>query len=81
MAQPNLYEGDLVKIAALLMCAMAALIFAINGAIHYSLAVSMFIGSFIGSYIGAHYSETIGNVWIKRLFFVIVLIMVIKLLI
>jgi len=69
-----------VKIAALLMCAMAASIFAINGAIHYSLAVSMFIGSFIGSYIGVHYSDTIGNVWIKRLFFVIVLIMAIKLL-
>jgi hypothetical protein len=70
-----------VKIAALLMCAMAASIFAINGAIHYSLAVSMFIGSFIGSYIGAHYSDTIGNVWIQRLFFVIVLIIAIKLLV
>lgn len=70
-----------VKIAALLMCAMAASIFAINGAIDYSLAISMFIGSFIGSYIGAHYSDTIGNVWIKRLFFVIVLIMAIKLLV
>ncbi len=69
-----------VKISALLMCAMAGSIFAINGAIHYSLAVSMFIGSFIGSYIGVHYSDTIGNVWIKRLFFVIVLIMAIKLL-
>ena len=70
-----------VKIAALLMCAMAASIFAINGAVHYFLAISMFIGSFIGSYIGAHYSDTIGNVWIKRLFSVIVLIMAIKLLV
>jgi uncharacterized membrane protein YfcA len=70
-----------VKIAALLITAMAASIFAINGAIHYSLAAAMFIGAFIGSYIGAHYSDKIGNVWIKRLFFVIVLVMAIKLLI
>ena len=69
-----------IKIAALLMTAMAASIFGINGAIDYSLAISMFIGSFIGSYIGAHYSDTIGNVWIKRLFFVIVLTLAIKLL-
>ncbi|MFB0506679.1 MAG: sulfite exporter TauE/SafE family protein [Thermodesulfobacteriota bacterium] len=70
-----------VKIAALLMTAMAASIFAINGAIRYSLAVPMFIGAFIGSYVGAHYSDKIGNVWIKRLFFVIVLTMAIKLLV
>lgn len=70
-----------VKIASLLMTAMAALIFAINGAIHYSLAVAIFIGAFTGSYIGAHYSHTIGNVWIKRSFSAIVLIMAIRLLI
>lgn len=70
-----------VKIAALLMTAMAASIFAINGAIHYSLAAAMFFGAFTGSYIGAHYSDKIGNVWIKRLFFVIVSFMAIKLLI
>ncbi len=36
---------------------------------------------FIGSYFGAHYSDRIGNVWLKRMFFVIVLIMAVKLLI
>jgi len=70
-----------VKIAALLMTSMAASIFAINGAIHYSFAITMFIGASIGSYIVAHYSEAIGNVWIKRLFSFVVLIMAIKLLI
>ncbi len=70
-----------VKIAALLMTAMAASIFGINGAIDYYLAISMFIGSFIGSYIGAHYSDTIGNVLIRRLFIAIVLTMAIKLLV
>jgi uncharacterized membrane protein YfcA len=70
-----------VKIAALLFSAMAASIFALNGAIHYSLAISLFLGASIGSYVVAHYSDTIGNVWIKRLFLVVVLIMAIKLLI
>jgi hypothetical protein len=26
------------------------------------------LGIFLGSYIGAHYSDKIGNVWLKRLF-------------
>jgi len=47
----------------------------------YSLGISLFMGTFIGSYIGTHYSDKIGNVWIKRLFFVVVLIMAIKLII
>jgi uncharacterized membrane protein YfcA len=41
----------------------------------------MFTGSCIGSYAGAHCSDRVGNVWIKRLFIGVVLIMVIKLLI
>jgi uncharacterized membrane protein YfcA len=69
-----------VKISALLLSVVAAGIFAINGAVYYSLAISMFIGASIGSYVVAHYSEAIGNVWIKRLFSVVVLIMAIKLL-
>jgi uncharacterized membrane protein YfcA len=46
-----------------------------------TMAAAMFLGCAIGSYIGAHYSDRIGNVWIKRLFIFIVLIMVVKLLI
>lgn len=60
---------------------MAAGIFAYNGVINYSWTVPLFIGSFVGSFISAHYSDRIGNVWIKRLFLVVVLIMVVKLLI
>lgn len=60
---------------------MAAGIFAYNGVINYSWTVPLFIGSFSGSFISAYYSERIGNVWIKRLFLVVVLIMVIRLVI
>ncbi len=70
-----------LKLTSLMMTTMAAVIFAGKGAVHYPMAASMFLGCAIGSYIGAHYSDRIGNVWIKRLFILIVLIMVAKLLI
>jgi uncharacterized membrane protein YfcA len=70
-----------MKLSSLMMTTMAAFVFARKGAIDYPMAIAMFLGCAIGSYIGAHYSDRIGNVWIKRLFILIVLIMVIKLLI
>jgi uncharacterized membrane protein YfcA len=70
-----------LKIASFTMTTMAAIVFASKGAIHYPMAIAMFLGCSIGSYTGAHYSDRIGNVWIKRLFILIVLIMGIKLLV
>ena len=70
-----------MKLSSLMMTTMAAFVFARKGAIDYPMAIAMFLGCAIGSYIGAHYSDRIGNVWIKRLFILIVLVMVIKLLI
>jgi hypothetical protein len=54
--------------------------YAYHGAICLPLALVMFAGSCVGSYVGAHYSDRIGNVWIKRLFIGIILIMAMKLL-
>ncbi len=70
-----------LKLPSFMMTTMAAVVFAIKGAIDYPLAAAMFLGCAIGTYVGAHYSDRIGNVWIKRLFILIVLIMAIKLLI
>ena len=69
-----------LKVAVLLMSASSAATYAYHGAISLPLGLAMLAGSSIGSYLGAHYSSRIGNVWIKRLFTGIVLIMVIKLL-
>ena len=78
----TLLEGTAtMKLASLMMTMMAAFVLARKGAIDYPMGVAMFLGCAIGSYIGAHYSDRIGNVWIKRLFIGIVLIMVVKLLI
>jgi hypothetical protein len=48
-------------------------------AIHHPLAVAICTGSAVGSYAGAHYSDRLGNVWIKQPFVGIVIVMVIKL--
>ena len=69
-----------MKVASILLTTTSALTFAAHGAVHYPLAAATFLGSFIGSTIGAYYSDRIGNVWIKRLFIGVVLIMGIKLL-
>ena len=68
------------KVAGILMSATSAATYAYHGAIHLPLAVVMFVGCCIGSYVSAQYSDRLGNVWIKRLFIMIVLIMALKLL-
>jgi uncharacterized membrane protein YfcA len=70
-----------LKIGAIMVSISAAATYAYHGAINFPLALAMFAGSCIGSYISAHYSSRIGNVWIKRLFIGIILIMAMKLLV
>ena len=60
---------------------MAAIVFAYKGIINYLWVIPLFVGTLTGAYFSAHYSEKIGNVWIKRLFIMIVSVMVLKLLI
>jgi uncharacterized membrane protein YfcA len=79
--QTFLESAGTQKIAAMMMNAIAAIVFGLNDAISYYLAVPLFCGCFIGSYIGAHYSDRIGNVWIRRLFIILLVILIIKLLI
>jgi uncharacterized membrane protein YfcA len=69
------------KTITLLPSLLATIIFAFAGVINYSLGIALLMGNFIGSYIGAQYSDRIGNVWIKRLFFCVVLMMALKLII
>jgi uncharacterized membrane protein YfcA len=69
-----------LKVAAILMTVSSAATYAYHGAISLPLGLAMFAGACIGSYVGAHYSDRIGNVWIKRLFIGIILVMALKLL-
>jgi uncharacterized protein len=56
-------------------------IFAWKGSIDYSLGMALLPGMALGSYMGAKYSDKIGNVWIKRLFVIVVVVMVGKMLV
>lgn len=69
------------KIPMTLSSGVAAAIFAMKGAIFYPMGIGLLISSSVGAYFAAKYSDKIGNVWIKRLFFVVVFIMAIKLII
>jgi uncharacterized membrane protein YfcA len=68
------------KVAGIMMSMTSAATYAYHGAIHLPLALAMFAGSCIGSYASAQYSDRIGNVWIKRIFIGVALIMAMKLL-
>jgi len=69
------------KIIGLLLILVALGVFIAHKAVNYPLGTALFLGSGTGSYLGAHFSDRIGNVWIKRLFFIVVCIMAIKLIV
>jgi uncharacterized membrane protein YfcA len=69
------------KVAGILMSATSAATYAYHGAIHLPSALVMFTGCCISSYVSARYSDRFGNIWIKRLFIMVILIMAMKLLI
>ncbi len=68
------------KIATLVGAIASVAVFALNHAINYAWGTALFVGCFAGAYLGGHFSDRIGNVWIKRLFFIVALVMSIKLL-
>jgi len=69
------------KIGAVMYSVATSVLFALKGLIVYPDAVALFIGTASGSYVGAHYSDRIGNVWIRRLFIVSVLALALKLIV
>ena len=69
-----------LKVSTVLSYAVSTATYAYHGAIDLPVALVLFVGSWIGSSLGAHYSDRIGNVWIKRVFMTVILIMVVKLL-
>lgn len=58
----------------------SVIIFALNGIIDYKIGIVLFVTMSIGSYIGAHVAIKKGDLWVKRLFVLFVIILGIKLL-
>lgn len=69
------------KIASVCMTVTAAAIFSLHDAVDYPLGLTMLSGCLMGSYLGAHYAERIGNVWVKRMFLVFIVVAVAKMII
>ncbi len=67
-----------VKVAAILMTTSAAVVFLVKGAVDIPLGLATFAGCLCGSYLGAHFSDKVGNLWIKRFFILILALMIIK---
>jgi len=67
-----------VKVASIFMTTSAAIVFFLKGAIDFPLGLALFSGCLCGSYLGAHFSDRIGNLWIKRFFLFVLTAMIIK---
>jgi uncharacterized membrane protein YfcA len=76
--QTFIHSAANIKLASIFMTTSAATVFMLRGAIDYPLALAMFSGCLCGSYLGAHYSDKIGNVWIKRFFMVVLAVVTLK---
>ena len=67
-----------VKVASIFMTTAAAGVFFLKGAIDFSLGIALFFGCLCGSYLGAHFSDKVGNRWIKRFFLLVLSLMIFK---
>ena len=56
----------------LVLTISTVVLFAANDLINYSVAIALLLGTFLGGYVGAHIAITKGDVWIRRLFAVVV---------
>ncbi|MBI4093065.1 MAG: sulfite exporter TauE/SafE family protein [Candidatus Kerfeldbacteria bacterium] len=56
------------------------IIFALNGIVDYQVGIVLLIGMAVGGYAGAHVAIKKGDVWIKRLFALFVVVSAVKLL-
>lgn len=78
--QTFLQSTATIKIPAFLSILASVFVFILGGKMLWALGLILFVSMSIGSYIGAHYSDKIGNVWLKRIVIATAAIMAIKLL-
>jgi len=68
-----------MKIPNIVNAVTAATVFAYNGAVDFRLGMAMMGGCLIGSYTGVHFSERIGELWIKRILLLVTAAAIVKL--
>ena len=78
--QTLLQSSATIKIPGFISNLGSVIILVLNGKMLWLIGTILFISMAIGSYIGAHYSDKIGNVWLKRMLIATAAVMAIKLL-
>lgn len=68
------------KIAGAAMVGVSLAIFIPAGIVVWPIAISMFVGGGIGGWVSAHYAQKLGNVWIRNIFVVVILVSALKIL-
>ncbi len=77
----TILEATATKIIPWFFLSLISLfIFAQNGIVNYKLGVVLLVGMTIGGYIGAHLAIKKGDEWVKRVFYFLVMVSVVKLL-
>ncbi|MBI3015459.1 MAG: sulfite exporter TauE/SafE family protein [Candidatus Tectomicrobia bacterium] len=69
------------KIASTALSLAATFIYMWHQKVLYNVGFSLFAGMALGSYFGAHYSTALGNLWIRRLFIGVVILLAARLLV
>jgi len=67
------------KIVGLFASLAALTVFVLNQKVNYLYGLTMFTGMALGSYLGASYALKKGNLWVKRLFIIVVFLSALKL--
>jgi uncharacterized membrane protein YfcA len=78
----TILESTATKIIPWFMLSIVSLvIFAKNQLIDYKVGVVLFVGMTIGGYLGAHIAISKGDIWVKKVFYLLVAVTIGKLLI
>lgn len=66
------------KLINVVSSGVATVIFMWQGLVDYTLGIILGVTMFAGAYIGAHYAVKLGDVWLKRVFMVTVILLAVK---
>jgi uncharacterized protein len=76
--QTFLQSAANTKLSVICFTVSAASVYFMKGAIHFPFGLAILAGCLCGSYLGAHFSDRIGNLWIRRVFLIILGAMILK---
>lgn len=77
--QTFIQSAATMKIPNIVNAVTAAAVFSYHGSVDFSLGLAMMGGCLIGSFTGVHFSDRIGDRWVKRVFLIVAGVAILKL--